>query len=220
MKRVLIITAVIIAATGMATAQSVVGTPHDLSSGGPGATGDTGRVCAFCHTPHQPTGQATDPLWNHTLAGANAYGVYDSDTMDAVDIVDINGLATVSNLCMSCHDGSVAVNSLYNVPNDTADGGTSVVLTDGGLVSGGVLTGTALLGLDLTNDHPINFTYDGALVTADGGLNDPTASPVLDLLFGGTVQCASCHDPHDNSNTSFLVMDNVGSALCITCHQK
>ena len=39
-------------------------------------------------------------------------------------------------------------------------------------------------------------------------------------LFGGTVQCASCHDPHDNTNAPFLRKTNTASALCSTCHQK
>ena len=41
-----------------------------------------------------------------------------------------------------------------------------------------------------------------------------------EMLFGGLVECASCHDPHDNSNAPFLVMANTASALCLTCHDK
>ena len=55
----------------------------------------------------------------------------------------------------------------------------------------------------------------------DGGLVDPAGSTaVSDLLFAGTVQCASCHNAHDNTNTSFLVASNDASALCLTCHLK
>ena len=39
-------------------------------------------------------------------------------------------------------------------------------------------------------------------------------------LFGGKVQCASCHDPHNNTNEPFLTKTNDGSQLCFTCHAK
>jgi predicted CXXCH cytochrome family protein len=38
------------------------------------------------------------------------------------------------------------------------------------------------------------------------------------------VECASCHDPHvDNiagNNPTFLRVSNVGSAVCLACHDK
>lgn len=221
MKRVLIIATVIIAAAGMATA-GVVGSAHDLSSTGPGATTNVARVCVFCHTTHQAAAAAgQDPLWNHTLSATASYGVYSSNTMNAVP-TDIGGAvigtAAPSNLCMSCHDGTVAVHSLYNDPNEVA----SVTITAGGNVAAtGLMTGNPNVGTDLSNDHPVNFTYDTALATADGGLNDPATTPaVAALLNGGMVQCASCHDPHDDTNAPFLVMSNTASALCVACHIK
>lgn len=33
------------------------------------------------------------------------------------------------------------------------------------------------------------------------------------------VECASCHDPHTN-NTTFLRIENTGSAVCLACHAK
>jgi predicted CXXCH cytochrome family protein len=90
------------------------------------------------------------------------------------------------------------------------------------------MTGDHNLGTDLSNDHPISFSFDTALATADGGLKDPaTASSGLggtvndDLLLGGKMECASCHDVHNSSNLSkLLVKSNAGSALCLTCHSK
>jgi predicted CXXCH cytochrome family protein len=218
-------------ATLPVNAQTVVGTNHDLSTGSPGATTNVNRVCVFCHTPHQAAAAfGQPPLWNHTLSGTAAYGIYDvnvSPTMDAVP-VDIGGAAvgsaSVSNLCMSCHDGTVAVQSLYNAPNEAPilDNPANITVNAGGNVdAAGLITGNPNVGIDLTNDHPVNFTYDTALAGTDGGLNDPATTPaVAALLFGGTVQCASCHDPHDNTNGAFLVMSNVASALCVTCHTK
>lgn len=218
-------------ATFPVNAQTVVGTSHDLSSTGPNAQTNVNRVCVFCHTPHQAAAaNGQPPLWNHTLSGVASYGVYDvtvSPTMDATP-TDIGGAAagsaSVSNLCMSCHDGTVAVQSLYNAPNEAPinDNPANITVTSGGNVSAaGLITGNPNLGTDLSNDHPVNFTYDTALATADGELNDPATTPaVAALLFGGTVQCASCHDPHNDTFGAFMVMDNTGSALCVTCHQK
>jgi len=222
MKKVLIICLAVLVGAVMANAQTVVGTAHDLSATGPGATTNVQRVCVFCHTPHQASAaNGQYPLWNHELSAVGSYGVYASPTLNASP-TDIGGAtpgsAAVSNLCMSCHDGTVSVISMWNPPNEVA----TVTLTAGGNVgSDGLITGTPNLGTDLSDDHPINFTYDTALANADGGLNDPATTPAVQaLLIGGTVQCSSCHDPHDNTYAPFLVTDNTNSALCTTCHIK
>jgi len=213
-KTVVIIVCGTLLGAGAVTSQTVVGTEHDLSSALPTSQ----RVCVFCHTPHQPEGPPqinTDPLWNHTLSTTASYGVYDSPTFDGSSTIsDIGGGQTVSNLCMSCHDGTVGLGSLYNNPN--LPGGEEVPTN-----AGTVISGNANMGTDLSNDHPINFTYDTALATADGGLVDPATDPtVAGWLFAGTLQCASCHDPHDDTFHPFLRATNVQSALCIACHIK
>jgi len=213
-KRVLIVTAVSLLLPGLALAQ-VGGTQHDLT----GLVGDTAeRVCAYCHTPHMAAAATSQyPLWNRNLSGNAVYGVYGSSTLNASDIADIGaasiGTATTTHLCMSCHDGTIALGSLYNPPN------SGNVTTIG--VIGNIGGTNADMGTSLSDDHPVNFTYNTALATADGELADPTVNPVLALLDGnGKVQCSSCHDPHDASNANFLVIDNTGSTLCSTCHEK
>lgn len=210
---------------GVVNGQTVVGTDHDLSTGGSSGLTATNvdRVCVFCHTPHQAAAaNAQDPLWNHTLAATASYGVYGSDTLDATP-TDIGnpaaGSASVSNLCMSCHDGTVGVGSLYNNPNAVGGGETT---PDN---SASTIAGNANLGTDLTDDHPVNFTYDAALAGADTELVVPDSVDWVDAantvpLFGGTVQCASCHDPHNSTNLPFLVVSNTASNLCLTCHVK
>ena len=80
------------------------------------------------------------------------------------------------------------------------------------------------MGTDLSDDHPISFTYDAALATADGELATPSGGTVGTLpLFGASsdqMECATCHDVHDDTNGNFLLMDNTASALCLTCHNK
>lgn len=204
MKRTLLLLAAmaIIAAPAMG---QVAGTAHDLSA----AEGNS-EVCIFCHTPHNAA--PAIPLWNHTLS-TQTYTAYDSPTMDAVDNGNwTGGDGNVSALCMSCHDGTVGLGSLVN----EGPGGTPTN-------SATLISGAGLLGTDLTNDHPVAFTYDATLQTADGELVDPTTLTGAVRLFGAggdQVECASCHDPHNNTNQPFLVTSNAGSALCITCHVK
>jgi predicted CXXCH cytochrome family protein len=217
----LLLAVVVLAFAAQPALAQVVGSMHDLGSGGAGSftATNTDRVCVFCHTPHQAAAaNSQDPLWNHTLSGQASYGVYGSTTMNAVP-TDIGGAvagsAAVSNLCMSCHDGTVGVGSLYKDPTTGAPDN-----------SGTTISGSALVGTTLTDDHPVNFTYDAALATADGELVTPNSATSVDaagnipLFVGASVQCASCHDPHDTTNTPFLVVSNANSALCTSCHQK
>lgn len=224
MKRALVFILVSLLATGFAAA-GVVNSNHDLSASGPNTVTDATEVCVFCHTPHQLStttsgsgGEFIDPLWNHTLSTTASYGVYDSDTMDATP-TDLGNsdwstgnAATVSNLCLSCHDGTVSVASMYNPPV----GGAPTVSGGGGVLASGLISTTVAtnVGTDLSNDHPVNFTYPGAVA---GEFQVPT-SPVV--LFGNTVQCASCHDPHNDTagEQPFLVGSNSDSAICTNCH--
>jgi len=205
MRRTAIIIAIIvlIASAGVASAQ-VATTKHDLRT----LTGQD-EICVTCHAPHLPAANLTTPLWNHTES-TEAYQVYTSPTMDSTAGPATSGTA-VSNLCLSCHDGSVAVGSYYNGPTPVYTTGTWNVSTTG------LITGIANMGTDLRNDHPVDMTYADA--ETGGGMKAEAAVTVP--LYGGTVQCGSCHDPHDNTTAQpFLRIDNTGSALCLDCHVK
>jgi len=226
MRRVLVLMSVtLLTLAGTALAQppsQMLNTAHDLGTGSTGTTlaaTNVDRICVFCHTPHQAAAaNAQDPLWNHQLSSTASFGVYDSVTLNAAPSTfggdDGAGTNPVSALCMSCHDGTIGVGTLYNPPNEGVPDN-----------SGTTITGTANLGTSLVDDHPINFTYDAALAGEDGELVTPASTAFVDAgsqipLFGGTVQCASCHDPHDATNIPFLVVSNADSALCVNCHQK
>lgn len=197
-------------------------TKHNLSSGSSNdiKSSDNPEICIFCHTPHDAIKNDNIPLWNHTLSSTTAYGVYASPTFDATDAADVGvsdpANAVVTNLCLSCHDGTVAINSLNNASNINP---TTTMI---GLDTDGTLPAiSSNLGVELTNDHPVNFTYDANLVTADGGLNDPATLSTGARLFNGKVQCASCHDPHtSDTEGAFLRASMTGSALCLECHNK
>ncbi len=190
------LTAALLALPGAAFAQGIDGTDHDFSASWSG-----GEICLPCHTPHFADTTVTDaPLWNHELT-TQTFTLYTSTTLNAA----LAQPAGISKLCLSCHDGQTAMDNFGG-----ATGGTEII------------GGAGDLDVDLTDDHPVSFTYDTALSTADGGLHDPaTTTAVSDLLFGGEVECASCHDVHNGAGIAMLLrLSNAESALCLTCHDK
>ncbi len=227
MKKILILVVVMLFVAGIAFA-NVVGSRHDMRAVGGGTATGNGvvEVCAACHTPHQSTDASKQyPLWNHTMSTTASFGVYTSSTFNGGGtIADIGGQAigsqSVSMLCMGCHDGTVAVLSMYNPPNSGDVTSYNAVRS---VNATGFITGPsgAYIGTDLTDDHPVNFTYDTALATADTELVDPAGNATITgWLVGGTLQCSSCHDVHNGTYTPFLRTSNVASALCTTCHIK
>ncbi|MBI5470898.1 MAG: cytochrome c3 family protein [Ignavibacteriae bacterium] len=223
LRNILALFVLVTMAATVSLAQTIVGSKHDLSTGGGitnKSTNET-QVCIFCHTPHQTTVTAT-PLWNKVLSSQASYGVYASSSMNATP-ADIGGGTGTSNLCMSCHDGTVAVNNLGNKSTfGVPTMGSGVELDATGKIAAGR---DANLGTSLTNDHPINFDYDATLATNDGGLVTPVSTAWVDAahtipLYGAKVQCASCHDAHKSTHGSFMRKSNAASALCVTCHTK
>jgi hypothetical protein len=212
------------------TNSDVALTKHNLSVDGPGTVVSTNQnqVCVFCHTPHGATLSPGAPLWNRDLS-VQTYTTYTSSSLDAVTIAgQLQQPAGASKLCLSCHDGSMAI-GMVNV----AGGEVDVNIPMSGVGAGGEMpageglqTGyTRNLGTDLTNDHPISLTFDATLVAADGELRDPATTPEVGLRSPGVkpqfpleatgppgaaqLQCVSCHDPHladgaDGSPNKFL----------------
>ncbi|MBT8486894.1 MAG: cytochrome c3 family protein, partial [Phycisphaerae bacterium] len=185
--------------------RSVVDTPHNLAASGPGVIRATTeeQVCIFCHTPHNAA--PIQPLWNRDLP-VSGYTVYSSSALDARP-----GQPTgASKMCLSCHDGTIALGSVVSRDQIIQ-------------MAGGVMTlppGHANLGTDLSDDHPISFRYDATLVGRDPKLTDPAALPLaLERDHNAELQCTTCHEAHDNRFGHFLVADNTNSALCRACHQ-
>lgn len=187
-----------------AHADSILGSKHDLTPIGPGpikAISET-EVCNFCHTPHHAV--ANTPLWSHALS-SQTYTLYGSSTTKAA----VGQPTGSSRLCLSCHDGTVALGMVVNRP--------SPIPFQSGVTT--LPAGDTSLATDLSDDHPISFAYDHGLVSARGQLKDPSGlTGAVRLDKNNAVQCTSCHDPHDNRFGKFLVAANTESALCLTCH--
>lgn len=189
-----------------APADTVLGSKHDLSVKGGGTIKATAEseVCLFCHTPHRALKEG--PLWNHALSTAT-YVPYGSSTAKAA----VGQPTGSSRLCLSCHDGTVALGMIVSRADPIG-------------MQGGVTTlpsGRSNLGTDLSDDHPVSFTYDNSLASRNGELKDPgTLTGKVRLDHTGKMQCTSCHNPHNNQYGRFLVTDNTASALCGACHDK
>lgn len=195
---------------------NISGTVHNLSTSGPGTVkSDTeDKICIFCHTPHNSNPSMA--IWNHTTSG-QPYTIYDSTISKTMDATDTGQPAGTSKLCLSCHDGTVAIGG-------TLEGTISMT----GTATDDTMPATSAdMGTDLSDDHPQDFTYDSNLATQDTLLKDPDSTNsglggtvTEDMLQNSKMRCTSCHKPHDNTNGNFLIMDNSNHELCTTCHSQ
>lgn len=75
---------------------------------------DYGEVCVYCHTPHGASGVVAAPLWNRTATTAT-YTTYDAlGTSTLTSTVTNPGVNSLT--CLSCHDGTLGVDSIINMP--------------------------------------------------------------------------------------------------------
>ncbi|HAK59065.1 MAG TPA: hypothetical protein DCO77_01610, partial [Nitrospiraceae bacterium] len=166
------------------------------------------------------------PLWNRKTY-TDTYSVYASDVMvglgypGAEDPITGAGSAVhvKSRICLSCHDGTIAIGSLQNIP---AGFSGDIPMVSG--VTTMPLTAAGYIGLDLRDDHPVAVQYrSGAPPGNDPELKGTPSNTKIRLYTAGAntyVECTTCHDSHDNVNGNFLVMSNSQSGLCIGCHTK
>jgi predicted CXXCH cytochrome family protein len=176
------------------------GSVHDFSSRAWAA----GEICIVCHVPHNSNRTVPDaPLWGHAIT-TKVFTPYTTTTMKAV----VGQPDGATKLCLSCHDGTVAIDSIIG------------------------RVGTSFIGdkIDLRGSghwqHPMSIIYDTNLSIADTRLNDPAKTITSlkgtiahDLLKNNKVQCTSCHDVHNNTGIGTLLYMNE-STLCKTCHKN
>ena len=206
MRHIILLTAGFLSSAA-AGAPGISQSKHNLSASGVGsltanaAAGSVStEICIFCHTPHNAAKQS---LWNR-YDSAMTYIPYKSSTTRA----SVSQPTGASKLCLSCHDGTVALGKIRSRSTPIAMKSTVAMIP----------TGPSNLGTDLSDDHPISFKYDATLVGANGQLVSPSGSSRIHLDGNGELQCTSCHNPHSDQYGKFLVMNNTASALCLTCH--
>ena len=182
----------------------ISGSAHDFS----GNAWSGGEICKPCHTPHNAIA-GIPRLWNHELTVAT-YTMH-GGTGTAEDDFD-----EVSRMCLSCHDGTVALDSF------------------GGQTGVNFINGDELLGTDLTDDHPVGsdaeYPPDPPPSWWAGAFHDeadlPSAIRLKNWVNGSgdtrkVVGCTTCHNVHNRGGYDhLLVMSNAASAICLGCHIK
>lgn len=167
---------------------AVSNTKHNLGSGGtgPNTYSGTAEICVFCHTPHGGDTTAAVPLWNRTLALPSTYTTYASLGSTSMEGAEAP-VGSVSIACLSCHDGTQAMDSVLNQP------GSGAVVTG---FAAGVWTGAdrpqgiADLAQDLSNDHPIGVQYGGGGITVSAptaATNDTDFKAATNQILNGTT---------------------------------
>jgi predicted CXXCH cytochrome family protein len=191
-------------------AGAISGSAHDFSI----SAWSGGKICVACHIPRNAMTNVTAaaPLWNHTIT-AQVYTVYSSNTLKTIRRQPMG----LSKLCLSCHDGTVAVDS-YN-----------------GTAGMAYISAENKLETNLNVHHPSSVLYDTALATANGSFFDPAIKVVTIgrgaqsktgtiaslMLYSGQVECSTCHDVHNTftaTTTGLLKVSMSRSAICFTCH--
>ena len=147
-----IIVALVISGAAIAGIQ---GSKHDLGVGVPEANGE---VCVFCHTPHGANTGAGAPLWNKALPTSTyqRYSSLGTATLDGTEVA----VGSVSLACLSCHDGTQAMDVVINKP------GSGGYTAGGSEISTSLITNMSgapvpMLETDLRDDHPISIDYAG-----------------------------------------------------------
>jgi hypothetical protein len=233
----------------------IVGSKHDFSQWSfNNDPADPATVCGVCHTPHHADPNS-GPLWGHQSISASGWTMYGQSVgAGAASSPGANLKYTpptapnpTSLACLSCHDGSVAINAYGSPANNTVN--ASVNLTGSAAISQ-----DQSLSKNLSHSHPISFNYQSVVGIGAGkdqfiydqnssvlvpDANSPTFTPGPDmtvkgfLLDGqGNLECSSCHDVHAQQGSAYDAVMNpklvkingtqngVGSLLCRSCHNK
>jgi predicted CXXCH cytochrome family protein len=198
-----------------AAKEGIVNTRHNLSTLGPGeikalpGADPLNRICIYCHTPHNAAPRT--PLWNKSIDPVS-YQLYSSTTMGATPSQPTGP----SRLCLSCHDGTLALGAVLRPVGGIA--------TTGQIAPGK----PSYLGVSLSGDHPFSFSYySSAMTNSLAGLSTTLPTGLL-FYSSGIIHCTTCHDAHEDAYRSpdkdgkltgkFLAVDNRYSALCLKCH--
>jgi len=198
-------------AAGVAGA-SIATTKHNLGTSGSGIATNTfsgtGEICVFCHTPHGADTGAPVPIWNRLLTPGAGYSTYDqlgTSTLDA----QVLAVGSVSLACLSCHDGTQAMNVMINQPGsggwNTAGGTLSGSWTGPANLTTGKLSYNSVvyIGTDLRNDHPVGMQFCGGGITPGG--STPTGTCKDDSFYSHSGPPPALHQKVQNTKTVFWV---------------
>jgi len=199
MKKILALALALFAGTASA---AISATKHNMNTYIGSGTAD---VCYFCHSAHNGA-TSTAPLWSRNSVTAGGWTFFTSQTIST----NISAVDAFSGACLSCHDGTIAVNVTMK--------GKIGVAADKFLNAG-----NAYLSKNISNDHPVSISWAAAAVAGnESGL--PATFPAANgfKLYGGTpsIVCESCHAVHGGTGTftKFLRVDPASGSFCAGCH--
>ncbi len=225
MKKVISIVTGALAVSGFFAGTALAGiaeTEHNLSA----IDTTTHEICVFCHTPHGANTSAVVPLWNRKTSDPSVYQTYDSLGTSTLD-GKIAPVGSVSIACLSCHDGTQAMNVVLNAPGsqhyDPVNGwliGSSEVFIPSGIPN---------LGTDLRNDHPVGVQYGGGGITEsspDASTKDPdfvgTKHATLNNQLVWWVDTGAANSTREKSDMALYTREMDGSKQpfveCASCH--
>lgn len=191
---------------------SVFESRHNLSASSQGdiKSSTETRVCIFCHSSHDASPEG--PLWNHETTAPGKFKTYDRSTLSAQP----NQPNGSTKLCLSCHDGTIAVGALKGLAEPIQ---MQSVGSEGEIP----LQRASHIGTDLSGTHPVSISFNQSSALSTTHLRWPPVDPDGDVGVdaNGQVQCTSCHDPHDDSKSEKYPFWNKAtySEVCEVCHQ-
>lgn len=194
---------------------AIIHSVHNLTRQS-GVVTQNDEICIYCHSPHVDDITVIadyNPLWSGDVQTSTSFEPYAANNRSfTFDGVVGDPLVGPTRLCISCHDGTIAVDSAL-----AASLGTRFIVPRRMIGDGATLA----------SDHPVGFDYVAAAAT-DNEIRPATTAfangTIADYLFTSGTQeimtCATCHDVHTYGPGWFLRVDNTGSALCLSCHIK
>lgn len=138
------------------------------------------EVCVYCHTPHGAGTVA--PLWNRVVNTSGNYTPYGSSTIDT----SVGQPGGVSLACLSCHDGTIAVDNIVNAPGSGNYYATGQVIMP-----------------------------DGSIAKL-GGKNPTTSGTHMAMKVNGTGSCNQCHQPNGVGGAHDGAIKYLGTDMRIT----
>jgi len=212
--RVIISLLALLVASGVSAADrktSIRDTKHNLSTSGKGEIKSLteSRVCIFCHSSHNSSKDG--PLWNHQTTVPGIFKTYSRSTMIGKP-EQPNG---ATKLCLSCHDGTIAVGAIRGLVNPVPMTGVNGT----GEIPDGKKSN---LGIDLTGTHPVSIRFEQNTAMANSHLKWPPLDPEKSVGTDadGYVQCTACHDPHGSKSDRYPLWKKATfSEVCVVCHE-
>ncbi len=182
---------------------------HNLSLSGTSPVKGALDPCLYCHVPHSGVANPNGALWSQQLS-AQTYTSYSSTTLHNTGMQPT--LGGDSSLCLSCHDGTVAVGQTQPF---------------GQIQMTGNMYPADKFGTNLQGSHPFSLKLplvDAPDLVSSLTTSHTTADPSGAVkLIANDVECTSCHTPHSQSidmlSKNFLVRDSSNGQLCTSCHQ-